>query len=131
MSREVQQPQETLVEEIVSYVEHQSGTVVATVAIGRWVVGRVISPDSNDPSKDYILPDYFEIDESHKREKFIIAEEDYQALISENPPWHQGKAGHAFERNDLWYAIDAKRQGVPLAAGSAAGAPHTPPGNPN
>lgn len=129
MARDVVVPESTLTEEITSYQTYHD-CVLVTISVGSWTEERTIHPDPDDSSKDYIVPPRFEKDTSFIEQTHRVEGDAHEALLSEDAPWHPGKSGNAFEKNDLWFAVDAITTGVPLEKGSPPGPPIDPPGRP-
>lgn len=130
MSRTVTIPERTTEEEIISYEHNPMGSIVVRVGYGEQMPERLISPDPLNAELDYTVASYFKFDSSTAPREIVIQGEHYEALLSDKPEWHPEKLGNVFEKNDLFFAVDAIEQKVPLKKGGAPRAEKTPPSKP-
>jgi hypothetical protein len=90
MSRQVNVPAETFLEEIQSFEEHPSAQYI------RVTVGKV---DSDDV---FIVPQQYSV--------YIIKDDMYIELNSANPSWNTSKPAGTYFNDDLWHFIDLLNQ---------------------
>lgn len=106
MARDVTIPEKITKEEIQSFQLVIGSHVTVVIGVG--------SDDAQG---------VFSFDPDQQFETLTISGDDYQALMSENPPWAPTKPGNTFRKDDLWFAIDAIRSNTALDTGVIISSP--------
>lgn len=108
--RETTKPSATVTEDIDSFTSYY---YVESVRVKVVQLEVTVSPDP-DGGED--ITTYSPV-KSIPVETFMVAGQNYKALMSGNPPWATGKPEGDFRKEDLWACVDAIRNGVELEIG--------------
>lgn len=96
-------PAQNVEEEIQSYTFYSDGIVRIVCGLG----------ETKNGVFEFFVPQQFN--------EYEIDGADFDALMSEKPPWAPNKPGNTFRKEDLWNVIDAKRNKTPLTPGTIIG----------
>lgn len=104
-------PQQTVVEEIVSFEHNINGFIRVLIGKGT-VIDNQFQLSPNQTLETVLIVNTPESTNSLTGEVLRPAYLDYDELLSANPSWAPTKPGGVFRKEDLWHFVDLIRSRV-------------------